>query len=219
MDAETETPVNMRVLEVFSLLLTIPLHFFTNASSAGRLVHSHAVFRNIDATPDIDYDVHVLSSRQASARDAPLLVPNRRTILNMSPMQTTSDHGWVIKYRRITSMIIPVQVAASVLEDFLTQSLKRVQKKMAGPKINLRTAFTINIGSVFLSFKCDDDQVLAWRAVEIIVQMLLDQVNMGWASEVKMEWFHAETGKRLWVSLSMMRRIGPGPGGLSEVPT
>lgn len=47
--------------------------------------------------------------------------------------------------------------------------------------------------------------------VEIILGTMLAQVSRGWTSEFTSEWFHPETGKRIWVSLSMLRRIKPGP--------
>lgn len=139
-----------------------------------------------------------------------------RAIPNLGPLKTTSHWGWTVKYRTITSMIIPVQVTASVLEDFLSRALDKIQRKMERSKLSPDNAFTINIGSVFFAFRCEEGNSITWWAVEVITQALMENVKRGWVTQFKSEWFHPETGKRLWVSLSILQRIGPGPSNLDD---
>lgn len=133
----------------------------------------------------------------------------------LGPLQTQTQHGWTIKYCQISSTIIPVQVAASVLEDFFLQGLREVQRAMVDPTSTARSAFQISIGSVFLNFLCDEGDIIALWGVEIIMGVMLHQVRMGWTNEFTSEWFHPVSGKKLWITLSMLRRIVPGPDGLS----
>ena len=40
---------------------------------------------------------------------------------------------------------------------------------------------------------------------------LLANARNGFAAQFRSDWFHPETGKRVYVSLSMLQRFGPGP--------
>ena len=67
-------------------------------------------------------------------------------------------------------MIIPVEVAASVLGDFIIRGLRQVQRAMiAEDPIRNRNAVVISIGSVFLSIECEDGKTVAWSGVEIVL--------------------------------------------------
>ena len=139
-----------------------------------------------------------------------------RVIPNLGPLQTTNHHGWTVKYRTISSMIIPVQVTASVLEEFFTRALDKIQSKIDRSRPSPGNAFTINIGSVFFAFRCEEGNGIMWWAVKIITEALLENVRRGWVTQFKSEWFHPGTAKKLWVSLSILQRIGPGPSSLDD---
>ena len=104
-------------------------------------------------------------------------------------------------------MIILVQVAASVA------FREKIVYFIPQPGIVL----TISVGSVFLFFRAaeDSNSELTWSFVEMIIKRTLDDVRKGWPSQFKSEWYHAEDGQRIWVSLSMLQRFGPGPQGLN----
>ena len=134
----------------------------------------------------------------------------------MGPLRTSNAHGWTVKHRTITSMIIPVQVVASVLEEFFSRALDKIQIKINRSRPSPGNAFTINIGSVFFAFRCEEGNGIMWWGVEVVTKALLENVRQGWVTQFKSEWFHPETGKKLWVSLSILQRIGPGPSGLDH---
>ena len=130
---------------------------------------------------------------------------------NGGPVQTSFGHGWEIKHRQYSSFIIPVQVAASVLEEFYTDCLKQIALKAFQNKPNPGNAFTFNIGSVYLAFKlADQTQGLDWLGCELIVNVLLVNARAGLTTQFKSEWFHPETNKLVYVSLSILQRIAPG---------
>ena len=113
-------------------------------------------------------------------------------------------------------MIVPVQVAATVLEEFFTRALDKIQLKIDSSRPSPGNAFTLNIGSVFFAFRCEEGNGMTWWAVEIVTKALLDNVRQGFVTQFKSEWQHPETGKKLWVSLSILQRIGPGPSSLED---
>lgn len=144
----------------------------------------------------------------SQARESDLLA---RKPPNGGPIQTTNIRGWDIKYRQYFSFIIPVQVAASVLEEFYNDCLRRITLKQSRNKPDPGNAFAFNLGSVFLAFRAaDPNQSLTWFACEIIIDGLLEHARMGFTTQFKSEWFHPETNKLVYVSLSMLQRIGPG---------
>lgn len=135
----------------------------------------------------------------------------RRAPPNPGPFLTTSAFGWIIKYREYASMIIPVQVAASVLEEFYTDCLRRIERRMANNVPGPGNAFTLSVGSVFLAFRiADPTKGLEWWACRIIVDALLKNARRGFTVQFKSEWWHPDTGNLLYVSMSMLQKIGPG---------
>ena len=130
---------------------------------------------------------------------------------NEGPIQTASAHGWEINYRQYFSFIIPVQVVASVLEEFYTDCLQQIALQIFQNRPAPGNTFTVNIGSVFLALEvADPTQGLGWAACEIIVHTLLMNVRTGFTAQFKSEWFNPETNKLVYVSLSMLQRFGPG---------
>lgn len=135
----------------------------------------------------------------------------RRAPPNPGPVRTMTTFGWIIKYREYQSFIIPVQVAASVLEEFYTDCLRRIERKMARNEDNPRNAFTFSIGSVFLSFRVGDPTMkLEWWGCQIIVDALLRNARRGFTAQFRSEWWHPDTGSLVYVSMSMLQRIAPG---------
>ena len=95
-------------------------------------------------------------------------------------------------------MIIPVKVAASVLEDFIIRGLREVQRAMiAEDPIRNRNAVVISIGSVLLSIECEDGKAIAWLGVEMVLGITLKNLRLGWTSQFLSEWFHPVTGARI----------------------
>lgn len=191
---------------IFTLLLatvaaTSPIFSSSeNLVSSKFSIHSH----HISAKPHFSYTDMTISQ---NPKDALL----ERAPPNRGPIQTTNAYGWDVKYRQYFSFIIPVQVAASVLEEFYTDCLHRIAPKLSQNSPAPGNAFTLNIGSVFLAFRAaDPSECLTWVACEIIVDALLTNARTGFTSQFKAEWFHPETGKLVYVSLSMLQRIGPG---------
>ena len=128
---------------------------------------------------------------------------------NPGPIDITTGYGWVVKYRPYYSFIIPVQVAASVLEEFYNKCLRRIARELSSNSMN---AFTFSLGSVFLAIRvADPTQGMDWRGIRIIVEMLLDNARRGFAVQFNAEFWHPETNLLLYISLSMLQRIAPGP--------
>ena len=128
---------------------------------------------------------------------------------NPGPIDITTGYGWVIKYRPYYSFIIPIQVAASVLEEFYNQCLRRIARE---PSRDIMNAFTFNIGSVFLAIRvADPTEGMDWWGIRMIVATLLDNVRAGFTVQFNAEFRHPETNVLLYISLSMLQRIVPGP--------
>ena len=128
---------------------------------------------------------------------------------NPGPIDITTGYGWVVKYRPYYSFIIPVQVAASVLEEFFNKCLRRIARELSSNSMN---AFTFNLGSVFLAIRvADPTQGMGWWGIRIIVETLLDNVRGGFTVQFNAEFWHPETNILLYISLSMLQRIAPGP--------
>ncbi|CAD6579447.1 MAG: hypothetical protein ASARMPRED_009134 [Alectoria sarmentosa] len=107
---------------------------------------------------------------------------NKRSPPNGGPIQTTTAHGWAIKYRQYESIIIPIQVAASVLETFYADCLRRIALKQTRNRPSPGNAFTFQLGSVYLAFRAADrTQGLDWWACEIVVDALLANARNGFA--------------------------------------
>ena len=70
-------------------------------------------------------------------------------------------------------MIIPAQVAASVLDQFLTETLTKIaQARAQGQDPIDKNAFTLSTGSVFLAFRIADPTMgINWRGLEILVNV------------------------------------------------
>ena len=193
----------MRAMKILSYLLPTILALFNGTCLAGTVLHGHNVKDSIET-----YGASSL---------APALSPQlkSRAIVNMGPMQRTADHGWIISYRKVFSMIIPVEVAASVLEDFVLRGLREVQRHMmTEDPIRSWNAVFISIGSVFLSIECEEGQGVTWSGVEMVLGAILKNLRLGWTSQLLSEWFHPVTGTRLWVSLSMLQWIAARRDGL-----
>lgn len=133
----------------------------------------------------------------------------QRSLPNPGPIQNAAAFGWQVRYRQYFSFIIPVQVAASVLEDFYADCLQHVSMKLLQNKPSPGTDFTFSIGSVFLSFRAPD-QVLSWESCETIIDAMLANLRMGFTAQFNSEWFHPETNELVYLSLSMLQRIEPG---------
>ena len=92
--------------------------FFSTVEDHGQskssVHHNHVSPKSSSPSPDISV---------SQAREVHLL---ERTLPNGGPIQTTNARGWEIRYRQYFSFIIPVQVAASVLEEFYTSCLRRI---------------------------------------------------------------------------------------------
>ena len=158
---------------------------------------------------------HIFPEAYSSFSDMPTSRNPENNLLkrapNGGPIQTTHIYGWDIRYRQYLSFIIPVQVAASVLEEFYTACLRRIALKQSLNIPAPGNALTLTLGSVFLAFRAaDPSQALTWVACEVIVDSLLSNARMGLTNQFKSEWFHPETGKLVYVSLSMLQQIGPG---------
>ena len=138
----------------------------------------------------------------------------RRAPPNPGAVLTTSAFGWIIKYREYYSMIIPVQVAASVLEEFYTDCLRRIERRMANNMPSPGNAFTLSVGSVFLAFRIPDKtKGLEWWGCHVIIDALLTNVRRGFTVQFRSEWWHPDTDSFVYVSLSMLQKFGPGPVG------
>lgn len=158
---------------------------------------------------------HISPSIYPSSID--VLTPQRpervlqRAPPNPGPVLTTSAFGWIIKYRNYYSVLIPVQVAASVLEEFYTDCLRRIDGKMALNIPGPGNAFTFSVGSVFLAFRvADPTKGLEWSGCQKIIDALLKNARRGFVGQFRSEWWHPDTGSFLYVSMSMLQRIGPG---------
>ena len=175
-------------------------------SSRGALTPDKHVFPGLTFSPSI-------TGKPYNEDPSVLKLRTPGNIPNMGPIQTHSADGWQLRYRSITSMIIPIQVAASVLEQFLTETLAKIARAQArGQASPNRNAFTLSSGSVFLAFKlADETKGLKWEAVEILINVLLDNVRRGWTMQFRSELLHPETGTVVYISLSMLQRFGPGP--------
>ena len=158
----------------------------------------------------IDHD-HVSPEFPSPSVDiqTPIDTLTKRGPPNPGPIDITTGYGWVIKYRPYYSFIIPIQVAASVLEEFYNQCLRRIARE---PSSNIMNAFTFSIGSVFLAIRvADPTQGMDWWGIRIIVETLLDNVRAGFTVQFNAEFRHPETNALLYISLSMLQRIAPGP--------
>ncbi|CAF9939356.1 hypothetical protein IMSHALPRED_001309 [Imshaugia aleurites] len=98
---------------------------------------------------------------------------------NRGPIQTIHAFGWGVKYRQYYSVIIPVQVAASVLEEFYTDCLERLALKQFRNEPAPGNVFALSIGSDFMAFRlADSTQSLTWSGCEIIADDLLANARM-----------------------------------------
>ena len=135
----------------------------------------------------------------------------KRAPPNAGPVATTSGYGWVVKYRKYYNFIIPVHVAASVLEEFYTECLRRIALEEFLKKPGPGNGITFNLGSVFLALKIGDPtKGIEWWGCRIIIEELLENVRQGFTAQFRSEWVHAESGTFVSVSLSMLQRIGLG---------
>ena len=170
-----------------------------NGQSKSSVHHNHVSPKSSSPSPGISV---------SQAREVHLL---ERTLPNGGPIQTTNAHGWEIRYRQYFSFIIPVQVAASVLEEFYTSCLRRIARNQFRNRPAPGNAFTFTMGSVLLAFRAaDPDQGLTWSAYEMIIDNLLANARTGFTAPFKAEWYHPDSNKLVYVSLSMLQRIGLG---------
>lgn len=194
----------------FSLLVTTILTIVTCLVNS--YPHSHEAY----SAAINDQEGIATSALGASPHRALSQHDHPRALVNMGASGTIHSHGWLIRYRKIFSMIIPVEVAASVLEDFLSGAIFCVGKQAAATTVKPGTAITMSMGSVFLGVRtaADSSVEMTWQALQAILEVMLDHVQKGWTTEFKSEWYLEEMGMRIWVSLSMLRNFGPGPNGL-----
>lgn len=54
---------------------------------------------------------------------------------------------------------------------------------------------------------------LTWEACRVVVASLLHDAQMGFTGQFRSEWYHAESGVLLYVSLGVLQRVGLGPVG------
>ena len=158
----------------------------------------------------IDHN-HVLPEVPSPPVDIQTPIDNliKRGPPNPGPIDITTGYGWVVKYRPYYSFIIPIQVTASVLEDFYNKCLRRIVRELSSNSMN---AYTFSLGSVFLAIRvADPTQGMDWLGIRIIVEMLLDNARRGFTVQFNAEFWHPETNLLLYISLSMLQRIAPGP--------
>ena len=51
---------------------------------------------------------------------------------------------------------------------------------------------------------------MEWRVAQLIVETLLEDTRMGFTGQFRSEWWDSEKKRLVYVSLSMLQRIGPG---------
>lgn len=129
-------------------------------------------------------------------------------------VHVTVAHGWVITARTIASFIIPVQTMAAVLDSFYHDALVQLATSSFENKPHPGHAFGLSIGSVSLALRAvNPDDYLTWEACEVVVASLLHDAQMGFTGQFRSEWYHAESGVLLYVSLGVLQRVGLGPVG------
>jgi len=155
-------------------------------------------------TPQIDTRPH--SSVQTNGFPG---LPNPRNSLfdrayTRGPAQISTADGVTMKYQRIPNFIGPVQVVASVLDQFFKGTLQQGRPDPG-------KAFTLNIGSLNLAIRAakGTDQGNPWSTVNTVLDIMFQQAAMVWTSEFVSLWTAPGHNILLYVSLSVLRRIGP----------
>lgn len=114
--------------------------------------------------------------------------------------------------RAITSVIIPVQTMAAVLDTFYNEALIQLAANSFMNKPHPGRAFRLSMGSVNLALRAaNPGDYLTWEACEVIVAALLHDAQMGFTGQFRSEWYHPESGILLYVSLGVLQRVGLGP--------
>lgn len=192
--------------------------FLLVAQAVTSPVHSHLENHDPPQFP-IRHDLDPPTSPSFSPHQSPPQIPpspqhlhlHHRAPPNAGPIRNAAVSGWQVRYRQYLTFIIPVQVAASVLEEFYNDVLQRVSVNLLSNQPSPGTELTLSMGSVILSFRVQDPaQVLSWRACETIIDVLWTNAKMGFTVQFDSEWFDPETNMLVYVSLAMLQRIRPG---------
>lgn len=145
-------------------------------------------------------------------------LPNPRNSLfdrayTRGPVQISTADGVTMKYQRIPNFIGPVQVVASVLDQFFKGTLQQVATAQQQGRPDPGKAFTLNIGSLNLAIRAakGSDRGNPWSTVNTILDIMFQQATMVWTSEFVSLWTAPGHNILLYVSLSVLRRIGPRP--------